>query len=45
MEVKDLEPRIVFDIFDKITQVPRPSKKEGKIRKFLLDFAAEHGIG
>lgn len=44
MEVKDLEPRIVFDIFDKITQVPRPSKKEGKIRKFLLDFAAQHGI-
>lgn len=44
MTVKDLQPALVFGIFDKITQVPRPSKKEGKIRQFLLDFAAEHGI-
>lgn len=44
MTIKDLQPALVFSIFDKITQVPRPSKKEGKIRQFLLDFAAEHGI-
>lgn len=44
MTVKELQPRRVFEIFDAITQVPRPSKKEGKIRKFLLDFAAAHGI-
>lgn len=44
MEVKDLNPKIVFEIFDKITKVPRPSKKEQKIRQFLLDFAAEHNI-
>ena len=44
MTIKDLQPAIVFDIFDQITQVPRPSKKEGKIRQFLLDFAAKHGI-
>ncbi len=44
MTIKDLKPALVFDIFDRITKVPRPSKKEGKIRQFLLDFAAEHGI-
>ena len=44
MKVKDLQPAIVFEIFDEITKVPRPSKKEGKIRKFLEDFAKKHGI-
>lgn len=44
MTIKDLKPTLVFSIFDRITQVPRPSKKEDKIRKFLLDFAAENGI-
>ena len=44
MTIKDLQPALVFDIFDQITKVPRPSKKEDKIRKFLLDFAAKHGV-
>ncbi|MDE6303500.1 MAG: aminoacyl-histidine dipeptidase [Paramuribaculum sp.] len=44
MTVKELEPRRVFEIFDQITKVPRPSKKEEKIRKFVLDFAAAHGL-
>lgn len=44
MTIKDLKPALVFDIFDQITKVPRPSKKEGKIRQFLLDFASKHGI-
>ncbi len=44
MTIKDLQPALVFGIFDRICQVPHPSKKEEKIRKFLLDFAAEHGI-
>ena len=44
MTIKDLKPALVFSIFDRINQVPRPSKKEEKIRKFLLDFAAENGI-
>lgn len=44
MEVKDLNPKIVFEIFDEITKVPRPSKKEGKIRQYLLDFAKKHDI-
>ncbi len=44
MTIKDLKPALVFGIFDEITKVPRPSKKEGKIRQFLLDFAAAHNI-
>lgn len=44
MTVKDLQPKEVFTIFDEITKIPRPSKKEEKIRQYLLDFAAKHGI-
>ncbi|MDE6611352.1 MAG: aminoacyl-histidine dipeptidase [Muribaculaceae bacterium] len=44
MTIKDLKPALVFSIFDEITQVPRPSKKEEKIRQYLLDFAAKHNI-
>lgn len=44
MEIKNLSPQIVWSIFDAITKVPRPSKKEGKIRQWLVDFAKEHNI-
>ena len=44
MTIKDLQPARVFEIFHEITQVPRPSKKEGKIRQFLLDFAGKHNL-
>ncbi|MDE5906435.1 MAG: M20/M25/M40 family metallo-hydrolase, partial [Alistipes sp.] len=43
-EIATLEPRLVWEQFDAITQVPRPSKKEGKIIEFLVDFARQHGI-
>ena len=44
MEIKDLAPKNVWSIFDEITKVPRPSKKEDKIRKWLVDFAAKHSL-
>lgn len=44
MTIKDLKPTLIWSIFDQITKVPRPSKKEDKIRKFLLDFAAAHNV-
>jgi dipeptidase D len=44
MEVKDLKPAIVWQFFDRITKIPRPSKDEGKIVKFLEDFAKENGL-
>ena len=43
-EILNLEPREVWKHFVDICQVPRPSKKEGKIIKFLEDFAAAHGL-
>ncbi|MCY1720236.1 aminoacyl-histidine dipeptidase [Prolixibacteraceae bacterium Z1-6] len=39
-----LTPQPLFHYFEAICQVPRPSKKEEKIRKFLLDFADEHHL-
>lgn len=44
MTLKDLKPAAVFSIFDEITKIPRPSKKEDKIREFILNFAKEHGL-
>lgn len=44
MTIKELKPELIWGIFDSITKVPRPSKKEEKIRQFLLDFAKEHNI-
>ncbi len=39
-----LNPRIVWELFDAITQVPRPSKKEGRIIEYLVNFAQSHQI-
>lgn len=39
-----IHPQPLFNYFEQICQVPRPSKKEEKIRKFLLDFARENGL-
>lgn len=44
MEIKDLKPALIWQCFDEITKVPRPSCHEEKIREFLLKFAADHGI-
>lgn len=44
MEIKNLSPEIVWSIFDEITQVPRPSKKEEKIRQWLIGFAQRHNL-
>ena len=37
--LSSLKPQPLFDFFEQICHVPRPSKKEEKIRQFLLDFA------
>ncbi len=44
MEVRDLTPNLIWNFFDQITKIPRPSKKEGKIVQFLLDFAKSYGL-
>lgn len=44
MDITSLNPQIVWKYFHEITQVPRPSKKEGKILAYLLDFAKKHNL-
>lgn len=44
MTIKDLEPSSIWGYFYDITQIPRPSKKEDKIRAYLLDFAEKHSL-
>lgn len=44
-EVLDtLEPKILWKYFGEILQIPRPSKKEEKIRAYLVDFAQKHNL-
>ncbi|MBQ8916465.1 MAG: M20/M25/M40 family metallo-hydrolase, partial [Alistipes sp.] len=42
--ITNLEPRLVWEQFDAITRVPRPSKKEAQIIEYLVNFACEHAI-
>lgn len=44
MQIKDLQPSLVWEEFDAITKVPRPSKREEKIIAYLLEWAAKHNI-
>jgi len=41
---KNLKPYPVWNYFWEICKIPRLSKDEGRIRKFLLDFAAKHNL-
>ncbi len=40
----NLQPKVVWDYFEDICQVPRPSKKEEKIIQFLLNFGKKHKL-
>lgn len=42
--LSDLTPQPLFNYFEEICQVPRPSKKEEKIRQYLLDFASQNNL-
>ncbi|HAQ19862.1 MAG TPA: cytosol nonspecific dipeptidase [Prolixibacteraceae bacterium] len=42
--LKNLSPQPLWNYFEEICQVPRPSKKEEKIIRFLLGFAEKNGL-
>jgi dipeptidase D len=42
--INKLQPVEVFQQFEEILKIPRPSKKEEKIIKFLLDFAKKNKL-
>ena len=44
MSIKDLEPKVVWGNFYGLTQVPRPSKHEGKVIEYLLQWGKDHGV-
>lgn len=42
--MRNLEPKLIWELFDEITKVPRPSKKEEKIIAYLIEFAQRYGL-
>lgn len=40
MEVRELEPKVVWNHFADLNAVPRPSKQEERVIKFMQDFGA-----
>jgi len=42
--VDNLEPKLLWKEFEKISKIPRCSKHEGKIREYLLAFAKQYGL-
>lgn len=43
-DIRNLEPKPLWNYFYEITQIPRPSKKEKKITEFILRFAKDHKL-
>lgn len=43
-DITQLEPKIVWQYFDEICKIPRPSKKEEKIRAYLKAFGKQQGL-
>ena len=44
MTIKDLNPTIVWNNFYGLTQIPRPSKHEGKVQEYLLNWGLSRGL-
>lgn len=40
----NIEPKLVWNIFEEITQIPRPSKREEKIIAYVKEFAKKHNL-
>ncbi len=43
-QILDLEPKPIWKHFHSLTQIPRPSKKEGKIIEFMKQFGQSLGL-
>ncbi len=43
-EILNLEPKVIWKHFYSLTQIPRPSKKEGKIIEFMKNFGENLGL-
>lgn len=43
-QIENLEPKIVWKYFKELTKIPRPSKKEDKVRQHLVETAKKMGL-
>lgn len=43
-DIRKLEPKPVWNYFHELTQIPRPSKKEGKVVEFIKEFGKKHKL-
>jgi len=43
-EIRNLQPNVIWNNFCKLNAVPRPSKKEEKVIKFMHDFGVSLGL-
>ncbi|HEC43548.1 MAG TPA: aminoacyl-histidine dipeptidase [Bacteroides sp.] len=43
-EIKNLEPKAIWEIFYELTQIPRPSKKEEKAAEYAKAFGEKLGL-
>jgi dipeptidase D len=44
MTVRELEPKSIWNHFEDLNAVPRPSKKEERVRQFMIDFGHQLGL-
>ncbi len=44
MSVRNLEPKVLWNNFADLNAVPRGSKKEKKVIKFMMDFGQKLGL-
>lgn len=44
MKITELQPRLVWECFDEITRVPRPTHHLDRMREFLVAWAERHNI-
>ncbi len=43
-KIINLEPKTLWKNFYELTQIPRPSKKEGKVIQYIIEFCKEHNL-
>lgn len=43
-KLTNIEPRALWKYFELLNAVPRPSKKEERVRQFMVDFGNKHGL-
>jgi dipeptidase D len=43
-DIKELEPRVIWEYFYQLTQIPRPSKHEEAVQEFMVKFGEGLGL-